>query len=157
MLKRNIGILGANNIGATITEVTVVKGYNLFMVDNLGDNLDKGMALIKKNLGGRVTQKQMKNEEKERLIENLKTSTNIGDLKSADFVIEAMSKNFDETSKNVSKIESVVNEDCIIGIQTPYQSIEKIAEVAERPAKVTNFTLSFLLRLILNYLISPYR
>ena len=59
----------------------------------------------------------------------------IEDLKNCDFVIEAVTENFDVKQKVFQSLESTVSEDCILASNTSSISLTKIAGVLQKPER----------------------
>jgi 3-hydroxyacyl-CoA dehydrogenase len=77
-------------------------------------------------------------QERDETLRRIKPTTKLEDINSADFVIEAVSENYDLKSKIFSDMSKLTQKDSILATNTSSISITKIASVTNRPEKVHN-------------------
>lgn len=133
---KTIGVIGAGQMGSGIVQVFAAKGFNVIMQDIKPEFCEKGLATIKKSLGKLLQKEKIIQEIHDKTIANIKTTTNIEDLKDADFVVEAATENVNLKLEIFKKLDSITRKDTILASNTSSISITKIAAATTRPAKV---------------------
>ena len=92
MIKQ-IGVVGAGQMGAGIAQVAAVNGFSVVLSD-VGDTfLDNGMGRIQKSLSILVKKDRINEEEKNTALGRIATTVDIKALESVDFVVEAVIEN----------------------------------------------------------------
>ena len=87
-------------------------------------------------MGKSVEKGKMTAEDKAAALGRIKGSTNIGDLKDADFVVEAVFEVMDLKKKVFKELDGITKKDVIISSNTSSMSITEIAKVTGKPDKV---------------------
>ena len=90
---KTFGVIGAGQMGAGIAQVAAMSGLNVIMNDIKTAFVDKGLSNIAKILSRGVEKGKMSEEEKKAVLGRIKTSINLSDMASADFVVEAATEN----------------------------------------------------------------
>ncbi|MBE0572731.1 MAG: 3-hydroxybutyryl-CoA dehydrogenase [Ignavibacteriaceae bacterium] len=142
MTFKNVGVIGAGNIGIGAATDLVLHGINCVLVDISHDQLEKANEEILKNI--RFAPLVLKNSpkvSKEEVLERLKLSINIKDLSACDFVIENVTEDW-EIKENVYKqLDEILNPEVCIGCNTSCISITKVGSVTNRPDKIVGIHL----------------
>lgn len=85
-----IGVVGAGQMGNGIAHVAAASGHAVLLADVEESLLMKALAIIEKNLEREVARGKRSVEEKACALGRIRATTNLSDLRSADFVIEAV-------------------------------------------------------------------
>ena len=80
---------------------------------------------------GKITE-----SEKAEVLERIRPTTNLEDLKEADLAIEAVIENLDVKKEVFSKLDDILPEGAIIATNTSSMSITELAETTKRPERV---------------------
>lgn len=114
-------------MGAGIAQVCAQSGYDVWMYDVAETALQKGMQLIEKNLSVAVEKGKSTEEEKQKTLSKIKTTTAITDLK-CDVLIEAVLEKLEVKQELFRKVAEVNNNNCILATNTSSIPISLIAE-----------------------------
>ena len=134
---KNITVIGAGTMGNGIAHVFAMNGYDVTLADISEDALEKAIETIDKNLWRMVAKEKISNDDKEKTIENIRTTTVLADaVKDAELVVEAATENEEIKLKIFQQIDEHAPEGCILASNTSSISITKIGAVTSRPDKV---------------------
>ncbi len=131
-----VGIVGSGTMGSGIAQLVAASGYELILIDLNDELLKKAVSKINKNLSRLVDKEKIKKEIHQEILLRIKTSTNLDDLSDCEIVIEAVSENIDIKKQIFEKLDTVLNEDCIIASNTSTLPIIQLATITSRPDKV---------------------
>ncbi len=132
---KTIGVLGCGLMGAGIAQVSAAAGFRTIVLEVEDSTLKKGFARIEKFLAGGVDKGKMTAEEMARILGNLSGTTEYGDLKNCDLVIEAIVENVEVKRQAYAAVEAVVGPDCLIASNTSSLSVTELAASTKRPDK----------------------
>ena len=136
MAVQKMFIVGAGQMGSGIAQVAAVNGIQVTIQDIKQEFVDRGLANIKKNLEKQVAKGRMTEEAKQAALANLKGTTDMGEAKDADFVIEAASENV-EIKKNIfQQLDAICKPEAILASNTSSIPITEIASATKRPEQV---------------------
>lgn len=134
---KNITVIGAGTMGNGIAHVFAMNGYDVTLADISEDALEKAIETIDKNLWRMVAKEKISNDDKEKTIEHIRTTTVLADaVKDAELVVEAATENEEIKLKIFKQIDEHAPENCILASNTSSISITKIGSVTSRPDKV---------------------
>lgn len=135
---KNVTVVGVGLMGAGIAQVAAQNDFNVTIVDEQDEYLQKGMVIIRKSLD-RITKKKFPNEPKgaEKFIDDtlskISTSVNLQkSVENSDLVIEAITENIETKQILFSKIDDVAPERAIFASNTSSLSITEIAKSSKR-------------------------
>ena len=127
-----IGIIGSGTMGISI-------GHFMSLKDNptiIYDNSKKTLKQAEENLLSLITKLEIKNKYSKdtvsRIKNNLNFSSQIKDLADSELIIEAIIEDLDAKTDVFSKIEKIVNKECIIASNTSSLSITALASSIEK-------------------------
>ncbi|HDR4553822.1 3-hydroxybutyryl-CoA dehydrogenase [Bacillus thuringiensis] len=133
---QNIVVIGAGQMGSGIAQVCAMAGYDVKVQDLKQEQLDRGLAIITKNLARQVEKGRMKEEEKEATLNRLTVTLDLDCVKEADLIIEAAVEKMDIKKKIFANLDEIAPEHAILATNTSSLPITEIAAVTKRPEKV---------------------
>ncbi len=131
-----VGVIGAGQMGAGIAQVTAQAGIPVLMHDVSAEACKRGFDGIRKNLDRMIQRGRFKPEERDRVLEIIKTATDIAAMKKADFVIEAVTENEDAKIGIFQQLDKVCDPDVIFASNTSSISITRMGARTTRADKV---------------------
>lgn len=133
---KEIGVVGAGQMGNGIAQVCSQFGYQVVMVDVAAAALQKGITTISSSCDKLIKKNLMTEEQKSQLLGRIKTAENLEALKNCDVVIEAATENIDLKLKIFKELDRLVKPEALLASNTSSISITKIAAVTNRPSQV---------------------
>ncbi|MGN4425675.1 3-hydroxybutyryl-CoA dehydrogenase [Bacillus cereus group sp. MYBK30-1] len=133
---QKIVVIGAGQMGSGIAQVCAMAGYDVKVQDLKQEQLDRGLAVITKNLARQVEKGRMKEEEKEATLNRLTWTLDLNSVKEADLVIEAAVEKMDIKKKIFANLDEIAPKHAILATNTSSLPITEIAAVTKRPEKV---------------------
>lgn len=133
---QKIVVIGAGQMGSGIAQVCAMAGYDVKVQDLKQEQLERGLAVISKNLARQVEKGRMKEEEKEATLNRLTWTLDLNSVKEADLVIEAAVEKMDIKKKIFANLDEIAPEHVILATNTSSLPITEIAAVTKRPEKV---------------------
>ena len=133
---KTFGVIGAGQMGAGIAQVAAMSGLNVIMNDIKTEFVDKGLANIAKILSRGVEKGKMSEAEKKAVLGRIKTSINLPDMASADFVVEAATENEKIKFQLFKDLDEICKDQVILASNTSSIPIGRIAAQTKRPEKV---------------------
>lgn len=133
---QKIVVIGAGQMGSGIAQVCAMAGYDVKVQDLKQEQLDRGLAIITKNLARQVEKGRMKEEEKEATLNRLAVTLDLDCVKEADLIIEAAVEKMDIKKKIFANLDEIAPECAILATNTSSLPITEIAAVTKRPEKV---------------------
>jgi 3-hydroxybutyryl-CoA dehydrogenase len=131
-----IGVVGAGTMGNGIAHVFARSGYNVIMVDTSQPALDRGVATISANLDREVAKNKLSISDKSASFSRIRPSTEIANLREAEFIIEAIIENFDAKLQVLKALDSIAPTPVILASNTSSISITRMASGTLRPDRV---------------------
>jgi 3-hydroxybutyryl-CoA dehydrogenase len=122
-------------MGHGIAQVLVKNGFGVILADVAADILAKAVDRIARGLARDVEKGRMTAEERGQALGRLKTTTDLKDLAGVDFVIEAVSENFELKAGVFRALEPHCRPEVILASNTSSISITALAAATERPAQ----------------------
>ncbi len=133
---KKIGVCGAGTMGNGIAHVFAQFGFEVIMRDVKNEFVERGIKTIDKNLQRGVNKGRMTEEEKKEILSRITPTTDLNMLKDCDFVVEAITENFDIKKQLIQDLDNMLREGVIIASNTSSISITKLAALTKRPDKV---------------------
>lgn len=130
---KRIGVVGAGTMGRGIAQVAAVSGFKVILNDVEEIFLEGAVKAIDKSLA-KLKEKGKIEEEKKEIIGRIKTTTNIKNLKSADFVVEAVFEDFEAKKNVLQELDKILAPEVILTSNTSSISITRLAAVTGRPS-----------------------
>ena len=135
MTIRNIGIIGAGQMGNGIAHVFAAAGYDVTITDIDAKQLDAALAIIATNLGRQVNRGTITEEDKQAALGRIKPVDGLDDLVGADLIIESATEDEAVKRKILVELCPKLGESTIIATNTSSISVTRLASVTDRPGK----------------------
>lgn len=142
MELRQIGVLGAGNMGTGVVTDLVLHGLSVVVVDISEEILQRAQAGVLKNI--RVVpllSKTLPRITKDEALSRIVLTTDLRDLVSCDFVIENVTENWEIKKQVYENLERVMPPEACFGANTSCISITQIGSATKRPANVVGLHL----------------
>ena len=139
MQIKNIGVIGAGQMGNGIAHVLSLGGYKVILNDIGKDILEQASDTIKKNLERQVNSGKISSEESHLALQHIKYSVSIEDFNNVDLVIEAATEDEPTKQKILSSLLPHIQDHTILTSNTSSISITRLASCTDRPEKFMGF------------------
>jgi 3-hydroxybutyryl-CoA dehydrogenase len=133
---RRVAVLGAGTMGHGIAQAAAAAGLAVTLRDVNEELTAKGLRSIEANLSKGVERGKVTEEERERALSNISTTTSLEATAGSDLFIEAVPERLDLKRETLREIERLNTSDFIFATNTSSLSITEIAEGSRRPARV---------------------
>ncbi len=133
---RTIGVIGAGQMGGGIAQVVAAGGFQVIMSDIAQGLLDKGVAIIGKNLDRLVQKDKISEVEKKEVLARIKTTLLLKEMAAADFAVEAATENEQLKLAIFAELDKSCRPGVILASNTSSIPITRIASATKRPELV---------------------
>lgn len=133
---QTVGVIGAGAMGSGIAHVFARSGFDVILCDIQQEFLDKSLARIRTNLGREAAKGKLTADEVEIAVTRIRTTTDRGELASADIAVEAASERFEVKAELFQSLDTILPATAILATNTSSISITKLAAQTKRPAQV---------------------
>jgi 3-hydroxybutyryl-CoA dehydrogenase len=131
-----IGVVGAGTMGNGIAQVAARAGYRVVMRDVREEFLERGLTAINKSLQRDVEKERLDANEKQSIVGRIKTTTELRDLSTASFVVEAVTEDVAVKTDIFKSLDEITPPGTILASNTSSISITKLGGATSRPDKV---------------------
>ena len=135
MVVKKIGVIGAGQMGHGIALVSAQAGFEVILRDIKDEFVQKGISRIDKFLSKSIEKGKLSEEDKKKIMNRIKGTTKLSDLKDADLVIEAIFENVDVKKELFREVDKICKKDCVFASNTSTIPITDLASVTSRPEK----------------------
>lgn len=136
MTIKNIMVIGAGQMGSGIAQVFAQAEFNIILHDQDDVAVENGLSNIKFHLARAVERERITEAEKVSTLQRLKTSTDLNDAKTADFIIEAVVEDVEVKEQIFKELDEIAPAHTILATNTSSLPITKMAAVTKRADQV---------------------
>ncbi|MCP2604844.1 3-hydroxybutyryl-CoA dehydrogenase [Candidatus Aminicenantes bacterium AH-873-B07] len=131
---KKIGVIGAGTMGSGIAQVAATSKYEVILHDISQNIIDRALKIIDKSLT-KLIEKGKIEEDKEKILNRITTTTDLNSMREAEFIIEAVFEDFEVKKTVFKEIDNIISPDVIVTTNTSSISITKLASQTKRPDK----------------------
>ncbi|MFZ0039738.1 MAG: 3-hydroxyacyl-CoA dehydrogenase NAD-binding domain-containing protein [Solirubrobacteraceae bacterium] len=131
-----IGVAGAGTMGSGIAQLACLSGAQTLLHDPDPQALERGIARIEHQLQRGAQRGRHTEQEAGEARERLHAAPELGDLASAELVIEASPERLDLKRELFAALSEVVSEDCVLASNTSSLLVTAMAGAASHPERV---------------------
>ena len=132
---RTIAVLGAGTMGNGITHVFAKAGYDVILRDVKTEILDRAVNTISANLDREIRKAKIAEQDKSKIVARIRTCTDIGQIASADFAVEAVPEQFELKTRVLKEADAALRPSAILATNTSSISITSLAAQTSRPER----------------------
>ncbi|WP_342044761.1 3-hydroxybutyryl-CoA dehydrogenase [Bacillus sp. OTU530] len=136
MSVQHIMVIGAGQMGSGIAQVCAMAGYSVVLQDVKKEQIDKGIAVITKNLARQVEKGRMAEEDMNDTLARITPVLTIQSAAEADLVIEAAVERMDIKKQIFAQLDEIAPARTILASNTSSLPITEIAAATKRPEQV---------------------
>jgi len=136
MAIERVGVIGAGQMGAGIAHVAALAGKAVVLVDVDAALAEKGLAVVRKNLGRQVEKGKVAAEAAEAALERIAVASDLAALADADLVVEAIVENEEVKRGLFTRLDALLVPGAILASNTSSISITRLAAATKRPESV---------------------
>ena len=136
MSLRQIGVIGAGQMGAGIAQVAARAEIAVIMHDLTPEMCKRGVDTIARNLDRMIERGRFKPDERDHVLRRIETTTNLEDLAKVDFVIEAVLENEDAKIDLFKRLDQLCPPETIFASNTSSISITRMGARTSRADRV---------------------
>ncbi|MBW2599154.1 MAG: 3-hydroxybutyryl-CoA dehydrogenase [Deltaproteobacteria bacterium] len=134
---KTFGVVGAGQMGNGIAQVAAHQGgLNVIMNDIADEFVERGFNTISKNLDRLIKKDKLSEDKKAEILGRITKSTNLEDMKDADFVVEAAIEREDLKLEIFRKLDTACKPGVVLASNTSSIPITRIAAATKRPELV---------------------
>jgi 3-hydroxyacyl-CoA dehydrogenase len=133
---KHVGIIGAGTMGGGIAMCFAQAGFQVTLVDQDQEGIDRGLGTIRKNYDISVQRGRLLSDQVTGYLANLEATTDWQALKEADLIIEAVFENLELKQQVFQRLDEICDARTILASNTSYQSIDALAAVTNMPERV---------------------
>ncbi|UPT59199.1 3-hydroxybutyryl-CoA dehydrogenase [Geobacillus thermoleovorans] len=135
-MTSTIGVVGAGTMGSGIANLAALSGFDVILVDIDERMLQKARSRMEAFMDKSVAKGKLTAEQKHEVLERVKGSTSLQEMRQADVIIEAVIENMEVKKEVFSQLDNIAPEHAILATNTSSMSITEIASATNRPSQV---------------------
>jgi 3-hydroxybutyryl-CoA dehydrogenase len=131
---KKIGIIGSGTMGTGIAQVAATSGFKVMINDIEEEYLERSLKIMDKSLS-KLVEKGRIEEDKDAILDRIRITTCLADLRESDFVVEAVFEDLDVKTKVLQAVDEVLAPEVILASNTSSISITQLGALTKRPQK----------------------
>ncbi|MFO7677439.1 MAG: 3-hydroxybutyryl-CoA dehydrogenase [Thermoplasmatota archaeon] len=135
MVVKKIGVIGAGQMGHGIALVSAQAGFEVVLRDINNEYVQKGIGKIERFLDKSIEKQKITNNDKKTIMNRIKGTIKLSDMKDADLVIEAIFENVQVKKEVFKELDSICKKECVLASNTSTIPITDLASATTRPEK----------------------
>jgi 3-hydroxyacyl-CoA dehydrogenase/enoyl-CoA hydratase/3-hydroxybutyryl-CoA epimerase len=131
---RRVGIIGAGQMGSGIALCCIVNGLEVVLKDVSKSIAERGREILTRKLNDLIQSGDILAEERQQILQRIRTTETSRDFEQCDLVIEAVFENQPLKQKVLKEAEEYMDEYSLFGSNTVSIPITKLAMESSRPS-----------------------
>ena len=133
---RTVGVCGAGLMGNGIAQTCAAAGFDVVLLEIDRAALDRGTSAIAKSLNKFVERGKLAQADRDSTFARIRATTEIGDLKNCDLVIEAVVENVEVKTALFRQLDDLLAPHAILCTNTSSLCVVELAAKTKRPDRV---------------------
>lgn len=135
MSVKQLGVIGAGQMGSGIAQVSAQAGVPVLLLDVSEEAIARGLKAIASSLDRLVKKGTIGAADKDAALSRIRTATDYAALAGCDLVIEAATEKFEIKAKIFAQLEAVIAPTAVIATNTSSISITQLAALLKTPTR----------------------
>ncbi|RFP91195.1 3-hydroxybutyryl-CoA dehydrogenase [Rhodobacteraceae bacterium 63075] len=136
---KQVGVVGAGQMGNGIAHVMALAGYDVVLSDVQQEALDTALERIEKNMSRQAGRGTITEEQMQEALARIRPSLDVADVGPSDLIIESATENEEIKNKIIEGLLPHLGENTIVTSNTSSISITRLASRTDRPEKFMGF------------------
>jgi len=132
---KKIGVLGAGTMGSGIAQVAAMSDFEVVIRDLKDEFLNVGRSKVDDSLKRMVKKEKIIEKQLEKIVNNIKWTTDLNDLLGIKFLIEAVPEQVDLKKGMYQDMRKILDKDAIIASNTSSISISFLGSAVANPSR----------------------
>jgi 3-hydroxybutyryl-CoA dehydrogenase len=132
---RNVGVVGAGQMGNGIAHVVALAGYSVAISDLSKERVDAALSNIERNMSRQVMRGSIKDTDMKDALKRISYAPSTADLGQCDLVIEAATEDEQVKRKIFTDVCTKLKPEAILASNTSSISITRLAAATDRPER----------------------
>ena len=132
---KTYAVIGAGTMGSGIAQKIAIEGSRVIVVDINQGALDRGKEMMNTIFKESVQRKLLTEEQVTNIWKTITFSTDLGECRNADFIIEAVFEDQKIKKDIFAKLENIVSSDAVIASNTSSFRITELAKTLRLPGR----------------------
>ncbi|KAE8677064.1 3-hydroxybutyryl-CoA dehydrogenase [Hibiscus syriacus] len=133
---KSLAVVGGGQMGSGIAQLGAMHGLRVWLLDTDPAALSKATQSISSSLQRFVSKGQLSQAARTEALKRIECTLNIEDLRSADFIVEAIVESEDVKKKLLIELDKIAKSSAILASNTSSISITRLATATSRPSQV---------------------
>jgi len=133
---QKVGVAGCGLMGSGIAEISARAELDVVVREVDQPSLEAGRGRIEKSLGRAVKKEKISGEERDRVLERIRFTTELEELADRDLVIEAVVEDLEIKNQLFQNLDGLCGPDTIFASNTSSLTITDMAAAVNRPDRV---------------------
>ena len=129
-------IIGAGTMGSGIAQVFATNGFQTILCDIEDKFVEMSYSIIENSLTRLVKKELISEDKKDKILLNIKKTTDKNDAKDCYLIIEAVAENIEIKKALFKELEQIAGKDAILATNTSSLSITEIASSLKDPSRL---------------------
>jgi len=130
---KTVGVIGTGTMGCGIAQVAAQIRCDVVFQNRRQESVDRGLANLRKSVEKLVARNKLSEAQGEGILERIRGTTSLEDLKGCDIVIESAPEDFETKRQILQALDKIVGDECIIATNTSSLSVTRLAGLLSRP------------------------
>ena len=135
-MDKIVGVIGSGSMGSGIAQVAATAGHEVILYDNNPEALSKAEEKLIKIMSRLVEKERISEEEKTEILGRIGFADNLEAFSASGIVIEAIIENIQIKKEVFTRLEEIVDEQCVLASNTSSLSIASIGSACKDPSRV---------------------
>ena len=130
---RTVGVIGTGTMGCGIAQVAAQIRCDVVFHNRRQESVDRGLVAVRKSVEKLVARAKLSEAQAEGIMERIRGTVALEDLKGCDLVIESVPEDFETKRQILQALDKIVGDQCIIATNTSSLSVTRLANCVGRP------------------------
>lgn len=135
MSIKSVAVLGSGTMSRGIVQAFAEAGIDVIIRGRTEGSIGKGLAAVKKSYDKKVSKGKMSQEDADKIVARVSTTTELEKLADCDLIIEAASEDMNIKKDYFSKLEEICKPETIFATNTSSLSITEVGTSTKRQDK----------------------
>ncbi|MEE2745783.1 MAG: 3-hydroxyacyl-CoA dehydrogenase NAD-binding domain-containing protein [Pseudomonadota bacterium] len=133
---KTAAVIGSGTMGGGIAMNFANSGLPVKVLDISNQALEAGLLIVRNNYANSVRRNRLSQDEMDKRLSLISTTTNYDDIAGADIIVEAALESMSLKKDIFKKLDNICKKETILASNTSSLNIDELGEVTDRPDKV---------------------